>query len=91
MTKIAASQSAQIPRIRAVPPPCRRGLNRVEAAGYVGLSPAKFDELVADGRRPGPKKIDSRRVWDVCALDMAFDALSGDDQEPKNPWDRVLP
>jgi hypothetical protein len=35
--------------IRPVP---RRGLSRSEAAMYVGISAAKFDELVADGRMP---------------------------------------
>mgnify|MGYP001570952870 CR=1 FL=1 len=49
------------------------------------LSPAKFDEMVADKRMPGPKLIDSRRVWDVKALDTAFEALPS--KEGTNPWD----
>ena len=55
----------------------RRGLDREEAAAYVGISATKFDELVADGRMPQPKKIDARRIWDVRQLDAAFDALPG--------------
>lgn len=62
-----------------------RGLARSEAADYIGVSPAKFDEMVADKRMPGPKLIDSRRVWDVKALDAAFDALPS--KEGTNPWD----
>jgi hypothetical protein len=51
---------------------------------YIGISPGKFDELVADGRMPAPVKIDNRKVWDIRRLDMAFDAFSTDD--PANSW-----
>jgi predicted DNA-binding transcriptional regulator AlpA len=71
--------------VRPVP---RRGLSRDEAAMYVGISPTKFDELVADGRMPGPVKIDSRKVWDIRRLDLAFDALSMENPAP-NSWDGV--
>jgi predicted DNA-binding transcriptional regulator AlpA len=64
-----------------------RGLCREAAARYVGISPTKFDEMIEDGRMPGPKKIDSRRVWDRSALDTAFDELPGDGEI--NPWDKV--
>jgi hypothetical protein len=56
-------------------PTPRRGLSRTEAAMYVGVSPSKFDQLVDDGRMPPPRMIDSRKVWDVYELDMAFDEL----------------
>jgi hypothetical protein len=46
----------------------------------------KFDELVADGRMPRPKRIDSRKVWDRIKLDEAFAALD-DEAGPKNEWD----
>nr|WP_144294008.1 hypothetical protein [Rhodoligotrophos appendicifer] len=65
----------------------RRGLHRTEAAVYVGLSPSKFDELVADGRMPKAKRIDSRNVWDLRALDMYFDALP--DENVANTWEDV--
>ena len=32
----------------------RRGFSRVEAAAYIGISPSKFDQLITDGRMPGP-------------------------------------
>lgn len=63
----------------------RRGLARDEAAVYVGVSATKFDEMVAQGAMPGPKMIGTRRVWDLRALDSAFDALP--DVGDANPWD----
>jgi hypothetical protein len=71
-------------RDRPIP---RRGLSRVEAAIYLGISPSKFDEMRADGRIGPAKLIDGRKVWDVRELDAAFDDLpdegghhnSGDD------------
>ena len=71
--------------VRPVP---RRGLSREEAAVYIGISPSKFDELVADGKMPKPVKIDGRRVWDIRQLDLAFDALSREDSVP-NSWEGV--
>jgi hypothetical protein len=41
--------------------------------------------MVADGRMPKAKAIDARRVWDILALDAAFDALPS--EEDINPWD----
>lgn len=72
---------------QVLPPPTRRGLSRVEAAGYVGVGASKFDAMVADGRVPKPKRIDGRRVWDVRSLDQFFDALPGGDDSDHNPWD----
>lgn len=57
----------------------RRGLSRDEAAMYVGIGATKFDEMVNDGRMPKPKKIDTRKVWDVRQLDLAFEALPNED------------
>lgn len=69
------------------PLPTRRGLNRVQAAGYLGIGASKFDMLVGDGRMPKAKKIDGRRVWDKRALDAAFDRLGEDALADANPWD----
>lgn len=66
-----------------------RGLSRVYAAAYIGVSPSKFDEMVADERMPRPIHIDGRRVWDRVKIDEAFAAL-GDEGEGKKPgsiWD----
>jgi hypothetical protein len=53
-----------------------RGLAREEAARYIGVSPNKFEELVASGRMPKPKWVDRRRVWDRYQLDVAFNELT---------------
>lgn len=71
-----------------------RGLSRIEAAYYVGVSTTKFDEMVADRRMPKPIRVDGRVIWDRIKLDMAFselgevrenaiDALLRGDQRPR--------
>ena len=42
-----------------------RGLSRVEAARYLGISPSKFGEMRKDGRVGPARMIDRRKVWDV--------------------------
>lgn len=74
--------------ISALPPSLApRGLSRVQAAEYIGISPSKFDELVRDGRMPRAKRIDGRTVWDRLQLDHAFSAIDGGEG---NPLDEVL-
>ena len=63
-----------------------RGLSRVQAAEYIGVGVTKFDEMVADGRMPSPKRIDGRLVWDRIKLDEAFETLD-DYAGSKNEWD----
>jgi len=70
------SRSTALSAIRPIP---RRGLSRVEAAMYIGISASTFDKLVADGRMPRPRRIDTRKLWDVHELDIAFNALPSDD------------
>jgi excisionase family DNA binding protein len=52
-----------------------RGMSRDEAARYIGVSPTKFDRMIADKEMPKPKQLGGRVVWDRFALDMAFSAL----------------
>jgi hypothetical protein len=52
-----------------------RGLSRIDAAAYIGVSPTKFDELRKDQRVSPPRLIDSRLVWDRHDLDRDFDAF----------------
>jgi predicted DNA-binding transcriptional regulator AlpA len=52
-----------------------RGLSRSEAAAYIGVSASLFDEMVKDGRMPGPKRVNSRVIWDRRQLDEAFEEL----------------
>jgi predicted DNA-binding transcriptional regulator AlpA len=39
-----------------------RGLSRVYAAAYIGVSPSKFDEMVADKRMPVRSRLTGGRV-----------------------------
>lgn len=64
----------------------RRGLSRIEAAIYVGVGLTKFDQMVADGRMPGARVIDGRKVWDIRRLDMAFEALPVENEGEGNSW-----
>jgi len=65
----------------ALPLPEARGLNREQAAAYIGVSASLFDEMVRDGRMPQAKSINTRKVWDRRRLDSAFDKLPGPDDE----------
>lgn len=68
-----------------------RGLKLAQAARYVGVGVTKFNEMVADGRMPKARKIDTRKVWDSRELDDAFDALphDGEGDDGENPWDDI--
>jgi hypothetical protein len=69
-----------VKRRDALPPSLPpRGLSQSEAAAYIGVSTSLFDKLVADGRMPAAKQINSRKVWDRLSLDEAFDALPDHD------------
>lgn len=79
------TRSTALSQNRPVP---RRGLSREEAAMYVGISAGKFDEMVRDGRMPKPKRIDSRKIWDIRDLDVAFDALPSENRPSiGSTWD----
>ena len=62
-----------------------RGLSRVQSAAYVGVGSTLFDQMVADGRMPAPKRVNSKTIWDRRALDEAFAGLPSEDGA--NPWD----
>jgi excisionase family DNA binding protein len=64
-----------------------RGMSRDEAARYIGVGLTKFDEMVADGRMPRPKRIDGRVVWDRLRIEAAFSDLPDDNR--LNPLDRM--
>jgi hypothetical protein len=63
-----------------------RGLDRLEAASYVGVGATLFDDMVTGGRMPKPLAVGTRKIWDRLALDKAFDALSA--PGAGNPWDQ---
>jgi len=62
-----------------------RGLNREQAALYIGVGTTTFDAMVADGRMPKPKTVNSRVIWDRQALDVAFETLPTKGEA--NQWD----
>jgi hypothetical protein len=64
----------------------RRGLSRVEAALYLGISPSKFDELRKDGRVCPARLIDGRKVWDVRELDLVFEAFPLESTDAAEDW-----
>jgi hypothetical protein len=69
-----------------------RGMRLEAAAAWVGLGRTKFLEMVADGRMPKGKLVDSCRVWDRFQLDEAFDALpdeAGDTSNVRTGWEAV--
>lgn len=59
-----------------LPAPVRRGLSREEAAAYLSVSPNTFDRLVEDRAMPQPVQLLGRKVWDLRAVDAAFDRLA---------------
>ena len=66
------------------------GLSREEAAQHIGIGTTLFDEMVADGRMPLPKCINTRRVWNRVAIEQAFSELPDDGAaNDDNPWDGV--
>jgi predicted DNA-binding transcriptional regulator AlpA len=67
-----------------LPLPEKRGLNRAEAAEYVGVSPGLFDMMVNDGRMPKPLRVNARVIWDRKRLDLASAWLGGDDDAPED-------
>jgi len=52
-----------------------RGLSRVQAAAYCGVSPSLFDRMVRDRLMPRPVRVYGRVLWDRTSLDDAFAAL----------------
>ena len=63
-----------------------RGLSRVEAAEYLGISPSKFDELRHTGQIGPAKIIGSRLLFDVLMLDDFFDALPDENHNAGEDW-----
>jgi predicted DNA-binding transcriptional regulator AlpA len=69
----------------AKPAALRRGMSRTEAAQYLGVGTTSFDNMVKDGTMPKPVRLGGRVVWDIQALDAAFDRLVA--PSTNNPWD----
>lgn len=75
---------ALLPAIETTP--CR-GLSREQAARYIGVSPTKFDELVKDGSMPLPRRIGTRKIWDVREIDVHFEDIPRDRVPIGSSWE----
>ena len=68
-------------------------MRRDEAAAALGISPTKFDELVADGRMPKPIKVDAMRLYDTEQVREAWLRIrdaEADNDNGKNPFDETV-
>jgi hypothetical protein len=73
-----------------VRPMVRRGLSRLEAATYIGISPSKFDQLRKANRIPPPKVLDGRLIFTTERLDEFLDALPDEGQPDNDDWTASL-
>lgn len=80
--------NAGLARRRLIPAQDRIGLSRAEAAEYIGVSTSLFEEMVADGRMPPAKQINSRKVWMRTKIEKAFADLpdAGQNNDTSSPW-----
>lgn len=64
-----------------------RLVSRTEAASYCGLKPSRFSELVKHGMMP--RAIPGTNKWDMRAIDLHLDKVSGIQQEkPQSALER---
>jgi len=68
-------RSQKSERFTACPLPSVLGLNREQAAAYVGISPSLFDKAVEAGTMPQPRLIGARNIWDTDELSESFKAI----------------
>jgi predicted DNA-binding transcriptional regulator AlpA len=62
------------------------GLDRIEAAAAIGVSATTFDGLVEAGEMPRPRKVGTRKIWDVDELRAAFKSLPKDGETRGSSW-----
>jgi len=77
-------------RLSAIRPIVRRGLSRLEAATYLGISPSKFDELRKANRIEPPKVLGGRLIFKVESLDAFLDSLPDENQTSDDDWTASL-
>lgn len=66
-----------------------RGLRRVDAARYLGISPTHFDKQVMTGTVPKPLERFGVNIWDRVALDALFDGRPQANDNESEYWDRA--
>lgn len=63
------------------------GVNREQAAAYIGISATSFDRLVYEGIMPDARILRGRLVWDVAEIADAFRAIPHrSESTTTNPW-----
>lgn len=72
---VAAAHFKQAARVYACPLPSVLGLNREQAAAFVGISPSLFDKAVEAGTMPQSRLIGTRKIWDADELAASFKAI----------------
>jgi excisionase family DNA binding protein len=72
---VPRSARAQERAERLALPFAPKGLSRLEAARYVGVSTTTFDEMVRERLMPRPKLVGTRVLWDRAQIDLFFEAL----------------
>jgi hypothetical protein len=77
-------------RLSGSRPVIRRGLSRLEAATYLGISASKFDELRKANRIARPKVLDGRLIFTVERLDEFLDALPDESETSNEDWTASL-
>lgn len=65
-----------------------RGLRRVDAARYLGISPSHFDTQRKAGTIPEPRVMLGVLLWDRRDLDRLFDGVQPD-HDNNDYWDRA--
>ncbi len=72
-----------------LPLPSPRGLNREQAAEYIGIGTTFFDKLVSEGTISKPITLGARKVWDRAKLDAVFDQVNDESLlVERNPFDK---
>ena len=74
----------------------KRGLNKAEAANFIGVSLRKFDAMLKSGKMPKPRLLiddmrhgeNVKKIWDIRELDDYFDQLPKEAE--RNEWDDVF-
>lgn len=66
-----------------------RGLRRVDAARYLGISPSHFDKQVRTGTIPKPLERFGVTVWDRAVLDSLFDGPPQAVNDDNDYWDKA--
>lgn len=74
--------NSRVSDMRAIP---RLGLNRVELALAIGVSPASVDLMVKEGALPPPRKWHTRKIFIVAEVEAAL--LDWPSDAPIDPLD----